>query len=88
INTGVHIAPKLRNSASTASKPPTCDLQARKCARVSICAYLQGPFDDLARAPRLHPQHRHLRGQQRVRPPRTACAHPRATFKSRLAHLL
>ncbi|KZP19184.1 hypothetical protein FIBSPDRAFT_955719 [Athelia psychrophila] len=42
INTGVHVAPKLRNSASTASKPPTCDLQARKCARVSICAYLQG----------------------------------------------
>ncbi|KZP14053.1 hypothetical protein FIBSPDRAFT_959999 [Athelia psychrophila] len=39
MNTEVHIAPKLRNSASTASKAPTCDLQAVKRALVSICAY-------------------------------------------------
>ncbi|KZP06161.1 hypothetical protein FIBSPDRAFT_876764, partial [Athelia psychrophila] len=63
INTGVHIAPKLRNSASTASKPPTCDLQAVTRAWAHLRACRQGPFDDPARALCLHPQHRLLHGQ-------------------------
>ncbi|KZP11730.1 hypothetical protein FIBSPDRAFT_962005 [Athelia psychrophila] len=45
-NTEMHIAPKLRNSAFTASKAPTCDLQAITRALVCLCACRQGTSTD------------------------------------------